>query len=449
MVKHLYNVVPVICRASVLVLVIGAACAGHGARIPSPPKQDAWNRCIGMNESDWRPLPVLDPQEPYPSEQGDHGGQGIETLGVGFIPPIATGANRHLRFLRVDRFDRVFKGDVPVEILEADQYNLRGRLPNGHEVSELEWKDVTFVGKINCPTTGTTVRTLDIQARIADVRPSPGAYVYDLQLQIWIGNRLEWVDACGEVEFGEEPPTNKNEYKEVVGLRGHFSGINGSYQYWDAHHPKTRSPYISFACKRRNAAKCHDRYGYWVDDPPNPDGPPPKTTDVLHFESCIRAMKADYCGTGVSFTRNGTLIDVEDTDTMSGNPQPGASHGRRTVIPVVNQKPATRTTQLSSDGELNGQFEAAWGPEGARCTSGHYRISVGKMDKYQKDNWQKCKPVFDHVDKQCASHVKASQKFKGQWLLFTAFSPWEDPAPPSTQATRKPPVGKPRGLKQH
>jgi hypothetical protein len=60
----------------------------------------------------------------------------------------------------------------------------------------------------------------------------------------------------------------------------------------------------------------------------------------LH-QSCTRMVRADYCGNGVSFTKNGTLIDVFDT---RGVEQPTA-------------------------GDPSLLFEAAWTTTGAACVA--------------------------------------------------------------------------------
>ena len=57
-------------------------------------------------------------------------------------------------------------------------------------------------------------------------------------------------------------------------------------------------------------------------DPPG--AAKPVSLDELH-QSCVRAVRADYCGNGVSHTRNGTPIDVYDVlgiqnpDNIGGN----------------------------------------------------------------------------------------------------------------------------------
>jgi hypothetical protein len=65
------------------------------------------------------------------------------------------------------------------------------------------------------------------------------------------------------------------------------------------------------------------------------------------FASCIRAMRADYCGNGLSFTFKGTPIAMYDWDP-AGN--------RR--VPEPNPKPVCPKGHC---------FEASWNGEGASC----------------------------------------------------------------------------------
>jgi hypothetical protein len=63
---------------------------------------------------------------------------------------------------------------------------------------------------------------------------------------------------------------------------------------------------------------------------------------MRHHEACVRMLRADYCGDGRSWTRDGTLIDIWDDDGI--------------------QKPDTLADPTFS-------FEAGWGPEGAVCVA--------------------------------------------------------------------------------
>ncbi|NUP09713.1 MAG: hypothetical protein HOW73_27015 [Polyangiaceae bacterium] len=91
---------------------------------------------------------------------------------------------------------------------------------------------------------------------------------------------------------------------------------------------------IELSCTSGAVGKCL-RMGYrpWEND-----------TQFARHQACTRMLRADYCGNGASYTKNGTLINVFD--------------------PAGIQK-AEPTEDL--------RFEAAWGPDGAVCLH-HPRI---------------------------------------------------------------------------
>lgn len=83
---------------------------------------------------------------------------------------------------------------------------------------------------------------------------------------------------------------------------------------------------VTFSCAHGAIAKCV-AWGY-----------APDTAGADLHQACTRMVRADYCGTGISFTKDGTLIDVFD------------DRGIQT---------ASGSTELD--------FEAGWGPNGATC----------------------------------------------------------------------------------
>jgi hypothetical protein len=85
---------------------------------------------------------------------------------------------------------------------------------------------------------------------------------------------------------------------------------------------------VSFSCTAGVLAKCV-RWGY-----------APWTVGAELHQTCTRMARADYCGMGVSFTKDGTLIDLYDTRGI--------------------QTPT---------GEASLLFEAGGGPNGAVCVS--------------------------------------------------------------------------------
>ncbi len=65
-----------------------------------------------------------------------------------------------------------------------------------------------------------------------------------------------------------------------------------------------------------------------------------------YYNSCVRMIRADYCGTGESFTKNGMLIDLWDDIGIRES--------------ATNDNP-------------DFSFEAGWGPSGALCVA-HTRV---------------------------------------------------------------------------
>ncbi len=108
-------------------------------------------------------------------------------------------------------------------------------------------------------------------------------------------------------------------------------------------------PGFELSCATGALAKCV-RFGY------GPWKPAVNGIPMLDFyQSCLRAIRADYCGDGTSATRDGTLIDIYDIANIQ-KPEPGVDF----------------------------RFEAAWGPGGALCVN-HTRVpDVLKLDELSK-----------------------------------------------------------------
>lgn len=85
---------------------------------------------------------------------------------------------------------------------------------------------------------------------------------------------------------------------------------------------------VSYSCTSGALAKCVV-FGY-----------APWTVGADLHQACTRMVRADYCGSGTSYTKDGTLIDMFD--------------------PRGVQSPAN---------EAGFAFEAAWGPDGAVCAN--------------------------------------------------------------------------------
>lgn len=120
--------------------------------------------------------------------------------------------------------------------------------------------------------------------------------------------------------------------QNVCGDGGKGMFVPGVWDATAAHHDQTevggKTVTASFSCTNGVIAKCVV-WGYapWI------------VGAELH-QTCTRMARADYCGNGVSFTKNGTAIDVFDAKGV--------------------QAPAN---------ESGFEFEAAWGPNGAACVA--------------------------------------------------------------------------------
>jgi len=97
---------------------------------------------------------------------------------------------------------------------------------------------------------------------------------------------------------------------------------------------------FQLVCTSGAQGKCV-RFGYhpWQTAP---NGGPMRD----YFNACVRLLRADYCGDGRSWTRDGTLVDLWDDDGI-------------------------QTLDAGSDPAFS--FEAGWSPDGAVCAA-HSRI---------------------------------------------------------------------------
>jgi hypothetical protein len=135
---------------------------------------------------------------------------------------------------------------------------------------------------------------------------------------------------------------------------------------------------VSFSCANGALAKCA-RMGYkpWQ----NFNGIPLRN----YHQACVRMIRADYCGNGVSHTKDGTLINIYDKLNIN--------------VPDPIEKMS---------------FEAAWDQNGAQCIN-HLR--------YEND-WQYVQKVCPqklivqrHGENLCETAQKAQQNFPNA-LLF-------------------------------
>jgi hypothetical protein len=218
--------------------------------------------------------------------------------------------------------------------------NLQGRTFNGTNVQGPNLNAPGFQGRtLNAPGfQGRTLNGVNLQGTelraLVDGRPVPA--------EALVGATIEGVTDDGRaipltiaavnrdpaepelVYFSLQGPDGRN----VCGPDGRGLFVSG---LWDATGARRDSAdRVTYSCTDGVIAKCVI-WGY-----------KPWRVGVDLHQACTRMARADYCGDGVSYTRDGTTIDLYDGQGI--------------------QTPATST----ADGFA---FEAGWGPGGAVCVA--------------------------------------------------------------------------------
>jgi ADYC domain len=137
---------------------------------------------------------------------------------------------------------------------------------------------------------------------------------------------------------------------------------------------------VTFACTNSVLAKCV-RWGYkpWK----TVQG---KSLREFH-QACTRMVRADYCGTGVAHTQEGTQIDVYD--------QLG-------IQKRVNKSGMT--------------FEAAWNPYGAVAIS-RTRFSKA-LAQIQQDCPERLRPFQSDIDRDSSKALSTLQQYAPKAIVF-------------------------------
>lgn len=287
--------------------------------------------------------PGPDPEQPPPSlsdclnvdaQTFDPGGNGDDPLGVGFWYTSTTGRRV---FVRVDRFDtrRVTHSGQSISRVEIRSHALTGvNAKTGAGLGPAEWEGALLVGQLHCPNPRLKDQTHDIKARVR-AAPIHGLWAaYDLELTLEDGRTFE---ACGR-DHGDT----------ALPIGGYFN------ERGDFIEDRNR---FSFACTRHSTARCIGK-GY-LDDSPSP------STASL-FKACVRMTRADYCGDGYSYTKEGTLVDMWDSLGIVPPPQKGPVEIIITGRPHSTGKPGHEATNSEPDqGEWD--FEAVWNENGMVC----------------------------------------------------------------------------------
>jgi hypothetical protein len=235
---------------------------------------------------------------------------GMVMRGIRFDGASLAGAA--LRDLRVER------GEL---VAERGSTTLRGTALVGAEL-EAEFEPEREPGDAAALPVGAVVayRITAIDPESAQYDPTHTGHSYLYTLEQWVADTGSWQPAC-------EPDAD-----------GRSAAIPLA-AIWDQRGDRRESSALfTFGCTTGVIAKCY-RWGYrpWVTGYGD--------LAAMHW-TCTRLARADYCGIGVSHTRNGTWINVWDSLPAPG---PVQSHGAITPLGML--------------------FEAGWNTGGAVCLS--------------------------------------------------------------------------------
>jgi hypothetical protein len=285
------------CFLSLAVILVTGSCGStaRSSMVASPLLSDCLDDPVLPTDKEIGSYAPIDPQ-----------GQGSDLLGLGFV--------RANALVRVDRFDLERITDrngflIKNVSIDAHSHVLSGTIKNGllnHEPAD--WSAATFVGRARCTSLRHRDRMTEVKVRVRGLSSTrlrrANLQTYQLELE----DRGTIRNACRD--------------QDDVAI-----AVNG---YWDdtgAHVIDGKS--FSFACTKRDVAACLDA-GY-VDDPRD-------SISYALFGACLRMLRADYCGNGTSYTKDGTFVTIYDNKKIAANAQ---------LEPLV--------------------FEAAWSAKGAYC----------------------------------------------------------------------------------
>jgi ADYC domain-containing protein/pentapeptide repeat protein len=159
--------------------------------------------------------------------------------------------------------------------------SLNGTSLNGTSLNGTSLNGTDFIG---ATMTGTLSNGASITLRIDDIdalaSPNDDVLAYAVSAQVDGG----WARLCGDEPDGSAV--------RAIPVAGTWDASTGAWT--------DSSSSITFACRHASIAKCVELgYKSW-------DG------YAGQHHACVRLLRADYCGDGVSHTVNGTLINLYD-----------------------------------------------------------------------------------------------------------------------------------------
>jgi ADYC domain/GLTT repeat (6 copies) len=251
---------------------------------------------------------------------------GISTNGVSTNGISTNGIQINGQTLTAVSLSGAALGLVPFESVSLDATVFSGTLATGVAASGDAFVGASFVGELS---NGAT-KKLRVDARTPLSGSSAGLSAYEVSYYTVFGVKKH---LCGLDPTGAPvlaiPVQGSWNYKQGVPGGGAFTP--------DANR-------FTFACRGAAIAKCVELgYRPW-------QAAPGGGTLEGHLAACTRALRADYCGDGKSWTVNGTSINIYDgagvqNDTESwGFEAEWTADGAR----FMNQGPAARYSLVSS-----------------------------------------------------------------------------------------------------
>jgi len=185
--------------------------------------------------------------------------------------------------------------------------SLNGTSLNGTSLNGTSLNGTSLVGS---SWSGTTSNGATVKLRVDKATQGAGTnadvWFYSVSFQTSTG----WSPLCG-VDASGIPV-------QAIAVPGVWTGTANNYA--------SSATQFTWACRAKTVAKCVE-LGY-----------KPWKSLSNQLASCVRLLRADYCGTGVSYTKDGTLLNLYDN------------------------------VGVQADAEAWG-LEAGWGPSGATCLS--------------------------------------------------------------------------------
>jgi len=164
---------------------------------------------------------------------------------------------------------------------------------------------------------------LRIDSALQGTAPSTDLWFYAVSYQTSTG----WSPLCGL--------DSSNQPIRAVSVGGYWAQVTG-----DSAHYTTTATRFSLACRTKTIAKCVE-LGY-----------KPHKGYANQLAACVRMLRADYCGTGVSHTVDGTTINLYDNVGVNADNQSWPAEAEWTIAGArcINANNATRYERVRDPG---------------------------------------------------------------------------------------------------